>query len=331
MERENAEYRGSFTISLDFELYWGMRDIVSIEKYEENLMNVQRVIPQILKLFERYDIHATWAIVGFLWYRDFEELSGDYPKILPRYRDERLCPYRYIAHLEEEEKKRKEFLKVHFAPASIEMIGKTAGQEIATHTFSHYYTAEPEIVPEAFEADIESALKRALEEGVEIESIVFPRNQIDEKSLENIFEAGVKNFRGNPEHPIYRDGEVNKSFLQRVYRLIDTYFDLSGPHISLPVREKERVCELKSSIFLRPYNRNLKFLEDLKLRRIQKAIEKAAIERKNFHLWWHPHNFGTNMEKNLDNLEKILHFFSKMREKHDMLSLNMSELGRYYA
>ena len=55
-----------FTISLDFELFWGVLDIHSFFIYGSQVLGGRAAIPHILNLFQRFDIHATWAIVGFL-------------------------------------------------------------------------------------------------------------------------------------------------------------------------------------------------------------------------------------------------------------------------
>ena len=57
--------KGILTISLDFELYWGLIDQLQIEDYESNLKNVHKVIPKLLNLFSKNSINATWATVGF--------------------------------------------------------------------------------------------------------------------------------------------------------------------------------------------------------------------------------------------------------------------------
>ena len=61
---------GIFTASLDFELYWGIRDVTSIQDYEENLKGVPKAIEIMLELFEEYEVHATWATLGFLFAQD---------------------------------------------------------------------------------------------------------------------------------------------------------------------------------------------------------------------------------------------------------------------
>ena len=42
---------GKLVISLDFELFWGIRDKRSLEDYGDNLLNVHKVLPQMLEKF----------------------------------------------------------------------------------------------------------------------------------------------------------------------------------------------------------------------------------------------------------------------------------------
>ena len=87
---------------------------------------------------------------------------------------------------------------------------------------------------------------------------------------------------------------------------------------------------MKSSLFLRPYSQKFALLEGLKLRRVKKAMTQAALKGKNFHLWWHPHNFGINQEENMANLEEIIDHFTDLKQEHGMVSLTMQELGEFY-
>lgn len=321
---------GSFTISLDFELYWGVRDKRSIEVYRENLLGVWEAVPGMLALFEKYGIHATWAAVGFLFLEDEKAFEENLPAQLPLYKNHNLSPYHYVDVLEKERFEDETFCKMHFAKPLIERIQNTPHQEIATHTYSHYYTREPNISQDAFEADLHQAVKVAQQSGVTVDSLVFPRNQIDEGSVTRLPKAGICIFRGNPSHWAYKEGEVAKTFLQRVYRFADIYLNLSGAHLTLP-KKMNGLVELQSSLFFRAYSKKFSFLESLKLRRVKHAMTKAAKEGKNFHLWWHPHNFGVNREENLENLEEVLQHFAALQAQYGMVSLNMRELGSYDA
>src|SRR5262245_27879839 len=57
---------GTFVISLDYELMWGVRDHATRESYGSNVLGGREAIPVMLELFEKRNIQATWAIVGAL-------------------------------------------------------------------------------------------------------------------------------------------------------------------------------------------------------------------------------------------------------------------------
>ena len=55
---------GTLIVSLDFELFWGMLDVCPLDDYREHVLGGRRAIPELLALFEKYGIHATWAAEG---------------------------------------------------------------------------------------------------------------------------------------------------------------------------------------------------------------------------------------------------------------------------
>src|ERR1700679_3073446 len=83
----------ALVISLDFELFWGVRDVVGLDAYRDNLLGVRQAIPALLRLFAEREIHATWATVGFLFCRAKQELMATLPHRLPAYSDRSLSPY----------------------------------------------------------------------------------------------------------------------------------------------------------------------------------------------------------------------------------------------
>ena len=95
---------GTLIVSLDFELFWGMLDCSSLEAYRANVLGGRKAIPQLLSLFRRYDIHATWAAVGFLFGANYEELSRYFPEesLRPSYEKPEISPrlpsYPYLFH-----------------------------------------------------------------------------------------------------------------------------------------------------------------------------------------------------------------------------------------
>ena len=84
---------------------------------------------------------------------------------------------------------------------------------------------------------------------------------------------------------------------------------------------------MPASRFLRPYSRRLRFLEPLRAQRIKAGLRYAAERDEVFHLWWHPHNFGRDLEQNIAVLTETAECFSRLRASHGMRSLNMGELA----
>ena len=70
---------GTLIVSLDFELFWGMLDCSTLEAYQDHVLGGRKAIPQLLQIFEKYGIHATWATVGFQFARSREELEPFFP------------------------------------------------------------------------------------------------------------------------------------------------------------------------------------------------------------------------------------------------------------
>ena len=102
-----------------------------------NILGARRAIPHMLALFEEFDVAATWATVGCLFATSRQELDTFFPAVLPAYTNPRLTPIGSPVGTNEEDD------PLHFAPSLIAAIQRTPRQEIATHTFSHYYCLAP--------------------------------------------------------------------------------------------------------------------------------------------------------------------------------------------
>jgi peptidoglycan/xylan/chitin deacetylase (PgdA/CDA1 family) len=318
---------GAFVVSLDFELLWGVRDTYPPDggAYRANLLGVRAAIPRMLDLFEGFDIAATWATVGLLFARSRDELLRYQPEILPSYADPRLSPYQEPLGEGEADD------PLHFAPSLIEIIRKHPRQEIATHTYSHFYCLEPGAQRAAFKADLDSAMAIAAAHGVRPRSIVFPRNQFNPAYADLLLGAGISCYRGTEHHAIYCPAPVidyNRAY-RRGGRLLDTYLGLSGANVTAwrDVPQASGLCDVPASRFLRPVSRRLRHLEPLRLRRISRGIEQAAMSEGIYHLWWHPHNVGINVDDNIRFLRQVLEAFARCRKRHGMRSLNMAEVA----
>src|SRR5690606_21782412 len=183
--------RGLFVISLDFELFWGIRDKFNFEQYGANVLGVWEVIPKMLELYQKYDVHATFATVGAMFSENFEELNQFLPDLKPTYSDANLSPY--VDYIYESQNHDADY---YFGKKLIDLVKKDARHEIGTHTFSHYYALEPGQTREEFESDLESAVKIADFHGIPMQTFVFPRHQINPKYLEVFPKYGIRIYRG---------------------------------------------------------------------------------------------------------------------------------------
>jgi hypothetical protein len=315
---------GAFVISLDFELHWGVRDQFPLEgAYTANLLGARTAVPKMLRLFEEFDIAATWATVGFLFARSREELLSFYPTVKPSYTDKKYDPYlEPIGEGEEDD-------PLHYAPSLIEQIKHTPKQEIGTHTFSHYYCLEAGQTAEAFREDLLSAVAIAKSWDIDIRSIIFPRNQVNPEYVKILLEAGVTIYRDNEPSWFYSAGATDEHSLpKRAGRMIDTYVPLTSHNLGewQNVKQNNGLYNIPSSRFLRPYKPKVASLEAVRLHRICQGITRAAKEKKIYHLWWHPHNFGIYQDENLAFLKKILEHVVKCREQYGLKSLTMLEV-----
>lgn len=316
--------KSAFVISLDFELHWGVRDQFPLRgAYTPNLEGARTVIPKTLELFKSYDIGASWATVGFLFARSKDELLSYYPAIQPLYSDKKLDPY--VEPLGQGEADD----PLHYAPSLIQQILDTPKQEIATHTFSHYYCLEAGQSAEAFRADLQSAKAIAKSWGIDIRSIVFPRNQINPAYNQILLDLDIPIYRGNETSWFYEAAAVGEqSYAKRGGRLLDTYAPITAHHLGdwQDVRKANGLYNVPSTRFLRPYSPKLKALEPLRLHRITQGIRQAAKQGKIYGLWWHPHNMGLHQEQNLAFLEQVLKTVRECRDKYGMEALSMQDV-----
>lgn len=315
---------GTMCISLDFELHWGIRDNFQVEDCKEILLGARVAIPRMLELFEEYKIRATWATVGFLFCETRDELLSYIPRALPHYTNPNLSPYNMLHEIGENE----EADPYHFAPSLIRLIGSYPDQEIGSHTFSHYYSLEPGQDAAAFRADILAAQRIASHAGYTLKSLVFPRNGIAQAYISICEEVGFTSYRGTQGWMYqYGGGPVVNNF-RRAARLLSAYIGTSSHDcFSLSDVQQGTPRNVIGSAFLRPPTATAGTLETLRIRRILDSLTHAAQRGLIYHLWWHPHNFGGNIEKNLSVLRTILEHFAWLRNRYGFSSRHMADIA----
>jgi hypothetical protein len=215
----------------------------------------------------------------------------------------------------------------------IRLIANTGHQEIATHSFSHYYCLEKGQDIEAFRQDLLAAREAAYTLGLQLRSMVFPKNQCNDEYLNVCAEVGILAYRGNPQSWLYHASpKDHKNYVKRLGRLLDSYLPLGSRNYSpAPPSRGNLPLNVQASRYLRPYPPSLfRIFEPLRLHRIKRELTEAAKKQSCYHLWWHPHNFGINTSANLVFLRRILEHYRSLHDLYGMESLNMGEMAACY-
>lgn len=321
--------QGILAVSLDFELHWGGFEKWRLDQYQTYFVNTRKVIPNVLNLFQNFEIHATWATVGILFYNSRHTLMDALPKSKPGYKSKDLSAYHYmqvngIGDNENDD-------PFHYAKSLVESILSTKYQELGSHTFAHYYCNEPGQTIEQFRDDLVASQRAATTVNKKLKSLVFPRNQFNEDYLRVCFEEGFTAVRDNPRDWFWNiQSTQQESLWKRLNRGADAYFPVGSkntyPLDSLHARPGLPVC-IPASRLLRPYRPKELFLNSLKIKRIKSEMERAARKGEVYHLWWHPHNFGHFPKESMEGLKQILDHYAFCRERYGMQSLSMGEVA----
>jgi hypothetical protein len=309
-----------FVISLDFELFWGVSDTQTVAGYGRNVLGEWQAIPRLLAVFREHGIRVTWATVGMLMCRDYRQWRDVRPALAPGYARAGISPYAMDSLV-------REHARLFFARPLVEQILATKGQELATHTYSHFYCNEAGATPAQFAADLACARSLGADMGVDFRSAVLPRNQIVEEFLSVLPDAGIEVYRGNAEHWLYQNGDaVVGGIAGRVARFADACLPLSGKRT---VREQQhgRLRNVPASLFLYPWCGRHGALSAMRLHRLKACMTAAARTGGIFHLWWHPHNFGVNLEQNLALLEAVLRHYHILADAYGMQSRCMGDFA----
>jgi peptidoglycan/xylan/chitin deacetylase (PgdA/CDA1 family) len=316
---------GIFTISLDFELHWGVFDKKERESRETIYRNTLALIPRMLELFAAYEVHVTWATVASVMAQDQQEWERWKPAVEPDYLEGKYSAYQWVqqnglpAH----------YNWAHFAPETVRKIVQYPGQELGTHTFSHYYCLEKQHAQGAFAADLKAAIQVASTFHQPPVSLVFPRNQFNKDYLAVCYAYGIKVVRTNPACRFWNPvNEKDTPIFRKLVRTADAYLPMGRTRTSYPLSAIQVIpgepLQLRASRFLRAWE-PYPVADLLKWRRLCSELRAAAKHNECYHLWWHPENFGSHPEENLKSLQMLLQHYRQCKNKYGMLSWNMGE------
>jgi peptidoglycan/xylan/chitin deacetylase (PgdA/CDA1 family) len=315
---------GTIVMSLDFELHWGMRDRApATREVAENLFASRAMVEKIANLFIQRKMRATWATVGMLFASSGNEVERFRPSLRPAYLRPELDPYAEPIGVTEEED------PLHLAGSLVDWLSRAPGQEVASHTFSHYYCLEHGQDAAMFRADLDAAHALAESRNIRLKSLVLPRNQWRTDLADVVLDSGFECYRG--PQPGWatrsrRDGEGGS--LVRAARLAETY--AGRPLCTFDwqcIMEPSGLCNVPASAFLRPFSPSTRVLEPLRWARLLAGLRDAARRGRIMHVWWHPHNFVAHPDANLAFLSRLFDEVDRLRRSDGLCSSTMGDVN----
>ena len=296
----------TFIISLDVELLWGAV-LHPTGKTTILLRNDDTRgrgnIDLLLSLFEKYDIPATWAIVGHLFLDHCHRENGVPHHGMPRFKDNwySVDP---CSDIQQD--------PLYYGEDIIEkVISSPVGHEIGYHSFSHVPFSE--CSREVAEAEVKEGVELVKGLGITLKSFVFPYNAIGH--IDVLRENGFEIFRGRHLHR----QDLNQSFLIR--KACGAIDKLIAPPTE-PVW-RDGIWEIPSSMFFCDSQTPFSLLPRARL-----GLERAIRSKKVFHAWLHPHNLLLQPSLGRE-LGKLLAFVSEKREEGKIRVTTMGELASH--
>jgi peptidoglycan/xylan/chitin deacetylase (PgdA/CDA1 family) len=288
--------QGAVVISLDTELEWGFHGFDIDHHLSTDGTRERENIRRLLRLFDRNNAPITWAIVGHLFLETcdsqhadlirpaYPEMSGDWYADDPG-TDVTDSPLRYG----------RDIINA-VLDASVE-------HEIGTHTFSHILCGRKGCTEEVVRAELDVCTTLAEEADCDITSLVFPRNEIDH--LETVAESGISVYRGQSAEALLKEHSFAGPYRKRARFILQRQ-----PSVVTPTEVLPGLWNLPTSQSLHqnPHPEwNELFTTHPRVKRAEKAIQRAKRSNKIFHLWTHPHNFDDTMFRDLTQILEYAH------------------------
>jgi hypothetical protein len=292
-----------FIISLDTELLWGYvaypsSDAVSLMKNDNK--KVRGCVDILLKLFEKHNIPATWAVVGHLFLDYCEGEDGIPHRNMPRFKEDWYSSDPCTDVQRD---------PLYYGKDIVEKIlSNQIEHEIGYHSFSHVVFSE--CSREVAEAEVKEGVRLAKEFGIALKSFVFPENKIGH--IDVLKENGFKIYRGENLGRY----DLNQSFLIRKFNGgIDKM-------IAPPAEPKwmdDGIWMIPSSMcFCDP---QIKFSVLLKAKI---GLYRAIRSKKVFHVFLHLHNLLMYPSLKED-LDKFLAVVAKKKDGGEIEVMTMGE------
>ncbi|KTG26728.1 polysaccharide deacetylase family protein [Haloferax profundi] len=296
---------GSVVISLDAELGWGYLDF---EDPPDRVEYARSGWTTLVDLFEEFDVPATWAIVGHLFLDD--------------------CDGRHSAHpapdgwFEKETGIWRSRPDLRFGRDLVDAVRTSnANHEIGCHSYSHPQFGR---IDHAFaDAEIRACVDIASDYGVELDSFVYPRNDVGHRDV--LEKYGFSCYRG--PSPVFQDTPLPKG----VHTLVDGVYVPGQSLLVTPSVDEYGLVDIPASLYLFSFEGMAldianRLVGDPVVRQAKRGIDQAASDDGVFHMWLHPNNLHTDYS--VERIRRILAYVADVRAETDLVVETMGEVAR---
>lgn len=291
---------GSLVISIDAELGWGFHDLANPP--EGRVESGRRGWRRLLALLDRFDVPATWAVVAHLMLDRCDGRHEGHP-----------APPGWFEREREEWADRPD---LRFAPDLVAgVLAADPDHELASHSFSHVLFGDPGTTPRIARAECERSREIAARWGQEVNSFVYPRNDVGHR--EALADCGFRAYRGRSPTPEGVWGVADAAIRDRsplVHPRIDEYGLVSIPASLFAFGFEGRLRSIAESVWADPI-----------VARARRGIDRAAADDGVFHLWLHPNNLQITRDD--DRMAAVLEHAAEARAESGLRIETMGEVA----
>ncbi len=308
--------KGVFTISIDLELAWGIADKPISADIRKCLSHEREIVKRLLELFNKYNISATWGIVGHLL--DNIAYNGD-TNPLPQITRPILknTGFDWFA-----EYPKRNSDPLWYGKDIMEMILEASpNQDICSHSYSPIPFDEKDININAAISDIINAKRIHEKFNLPFNVMIFPRNVAGFRKI--LHQYGIKAYRGKTK---FWYDKIPSTIITRSFNLLYMILGIT-PKTVLPCVDEAGLISISDSMLLYSRKGIRRLIPNNNPAKIsQKGLTKAIKKQEVFHLWFHPANFYYDTDIQLMIFEKILTHASDLRDNSQLDILTLTQI-----
>ncbi len=312
--------RGVFTLSFDFELVWGSRDIIDpVEPLlEEARRTRQDVFEPMVRLLAETGVHATWATVGHLFLDQAYKVGGVlHPDVVPARHPWRRVPW-FVGVPQGTEAEHPEFYGRSLVMRLVE-----EGHEVGSHSFSHPIFSDPGCSRQTADTELARCVAEASKLGITLRSFVFPRNEVGHLDL--LARHGFTCWRGPAPSWYDQPGLLRRA--GRLAHLVDVARAGEPPTV-LPRPSAHGLWNIPASASFLPVHgvrRHIPVRQ--RVLRCIKGLDAAVRDGRIFHLWTHPINLANDPDTLISAFGEVFQHAQRLVQAGDLEVQTMGQLA----